>query len=158
MLSSSGGWIFFFRLITIWDLLYITCVRAFFIPLTCVTLSQFNSVTPFVLLTKNNKLWNQRKNYFLYIWLLQRALYQRRQKTVSFLCRHTCMHKKHILTKQWNYNNFAQILHSYVRQTDQALGCVFLVAYCNITRASRRAAFSQRCMYNISLLFAHFQV
>ena len=34
---------------------------AFFIPLTCVTLSQFYSNTSLVLFTKNNKLWNERK-------------------------------------------------------------------------------------------------
>ena len=87
----------------------------------------------------------EKKLFFVY--MAASALYQRRQKTVSFLCRHTRMHKKHILTKQWNYNNFAQILHSYVKHTDQALGCVFLVAHCNIIRASRRAAFSFLCHF-----------
>ena len=45
---------------------------AFFIPLTCITLSQFYSVTCLVFFTKSNKLWNDRKEDFLYIWLLQR--------------------------------------------------------------------------------------
>ena len=37
-----------------------------------------------MLFTKNNKLWNERKENFLYIWLLQRiTLYQNRWKIVS---------------------------------------------------------------------------
>ena len=48
-----------------------------FYSLTCVTLSQFYSITPSVLFTKNKKL--DRKEDFLYEWLLQRiTLYQRR--------------------------------------------------------------------------------
>ena len=31
---------------------------AFFIPLNCVTLSQFHSITSLVLFTKSNKIWN----------------------------------------------------------------------------------------------------
>ena len=50
-----------------------------FIPLTCVTLSQFYCIVSFLLFSKNNKLWNERKEDFLCTWLLQRTkLYQRR--------------------------------------------------------------------------------
>ena len=30
--------------------------------------------------------------------------------------RKTCVYKEHIFTKWWNYYNFAQILHSYLRE------------------------------------------
>ena len=43
--------------------------------------------------------------------------------------RYTCMYKQPILTKYWNYNSFVQILYSTLRY-------VFLVARCNIIRAS----------------------
>ena len=44
---------------------------------------------PPVLFTKDNKLWNERKEHFLYIWLLQRVtLYQRRYKiSLCHFCR-----------------------------------------------------------------------
>ena len=53
-----------------------------FMSLTSVTLCQFYS--PIILLpTKNNKLWNERKEDFLYMWLLQRiTLYQRRHNRI----------------------------------------------------------------------------
>ena len=52
-----------------WD---VTCIMAFFILFKCVTLNHFYSITSPVLLpwlfTKSNKLWNKRKDNFLYIW------------------------------------------------------------------------------------------
>ena len=52
-----------------WD---VTCIMAFFILFNCVTLNHFYSITSPVLLpwlfTKSNKLWNKRKDNFLYIW------------------------------------------------------------------------------------------
>ena len=39
----------------------------FFIPLTCVTLSQFYSITSLVLFTKHNRLWNEKKNIFVHM-------------------------------------------------------------------------------------------
>ena len=52
---------------------YVTCTKAFFIPFqsTCVTLCQFYYIAFTVLLTENNKLWNERKKDFLYAWLIQ---------------------------------------------------------------------------------------
>ena len=41
--------------------------------------------------------------------------------------RHTCKYKQHILTKKWNYNNFGQILYSYLRYTDRLLDAFFLL-------------------------------
>ena len=111
---------------------------AFFIPFTCVTLCQFYSITSPVLFTKNNKLWNERKEDFLYTWLLQRiTLYQGRKKiafldTIAFLA--TRIYKQSILTKWWNNNIFVQILNSYLKYPDRL--CVFLVVRCNIIRAS----------------------
>ena len=37
------------------------------------------------------------------------------------------MYKQFILTKQWNYNNFVQILYSYLRYTDRLLDEFFLL-------------------------------
>ena len=52
-----------------WD---VTCIMAFFILFKCITLNHFYSITSPVLLpwlfTKSNKLWNKRKDNFLYIW------------------------------------------------------------------------------------------
>ena len=39
-----------------------TCIMPFFIPLTCITLCQYYSITSLVLFTKNSKLWNERKD------------------------------------------------------------------------------------------------
>ena len=41
---------------------YVTCITAFFIPLTCVKFSQFYSITSLVLFT-TNKQWNKRKDF-----------------------------------------------------------------------------------------------
>ena len=46
---------------------YVTCMIAFFIPFTCVTLCQFHPILSSVLFTKNNKLWNERKEEVFYI-------------------------------------------------------------------------------------------
>ena len=64
---------------------YVTCIMAFFTPMTSVRLFQFYSMTsPVFFSTKNNKLWDERKEDFLYIWLLQRImLYHTRKKTTS---------------------------------------------------------------------------
>ena len=44
-----------------------------------ITLREFYFITSPVLFTKNNKLWNHRKEDVLYIWLFQRIkLYQRK--------------------------------------------------------------------------------
>ena len=42
---------------------YVTCIKAFYIPSTYITLCQFYSITSPMLLTKN-KLWNERKEDF----------------------------------------------------------------------------------------------
>ena len=106
-------------------------MMAFFIPFTCVTLCQFYSITSPVLFTKNNKLWNERKEDFLYTWLLQRiTLYQGRKKiayldTIAFLA--TRIYKQPILTKWWNNNIFVQILNSYLKYPDRLLDVFFLL-------------------------------
>ena len=41
-----------------------TCIMPFFIPLTCIRLCQFYSITSLVLFIKNYKLWNERKDVF----------------------------------------------------------------------------------------------
>ena len=105
------------------------CIMAFFISFPCVTLCQFYSVTSPVLFTKNNKLSNERKDNFLYIWLLQRiTLYQRRQKIIesrdkiAFLDTHVRINHPYwqssgILTSLCKYN--------IVRYTDRLLDKLF---------------------------------
>ena len=46
----------------------VTCIMGFFIPFTCSALRQFYSITSHVLFTKYYKLWNERKEGFLYIF------------------------------------------------------------------------------------------
>ena len=41
--------------------------------------------------------------------------------------RRTCICKQPILTKYWNYNNFLQILYSYLRYTNRLLHVFFLL-------------------------------
>ena len=98
-------------------------IMAFFVP--------FTYVYPFistVLLTKNNNLWNERKEEFLYIWLLQWiTLCQNEVENCIFrqnrIFRLTFMYKQPMLTRKWNYNIFVQILHSSVRYTAQYHSC-----------------------------------
>ena len=90
---------------------------------------------------KNNKLWNERKEDFLYIWLLQRiTLHQRRQNrifrrlhildAIAFLDAHLYI-KQPILTKYQNYHIFVRILYSYLRYTDRLLDEFFLLLAVN---------------------------
>ena len=85
-----------------------------------------------MLFTKNNKLWYERNENFLYIWLLQRiVLYPRRQKivsldTIAFLDTHAYI-KNPNWQRKWNYSNFVQVLHSYLRYTDRLLDMFFLL-------------------------------
>ena len=51
---------------------YVACIMALLTPFIFVKLSNFYSVTSPVLFTKNKKLWNERKDDFLHIWLFQR--------------------------------------------------------------------------------------
>ena len=76
----------------------------FFIPFSCVTLCQFNSFISLVLFTKINKLWDERKEDLLYIWLLQgitRIIKEVKNSIFrhSRIFRHTCMYKQPIMTK-----------------------------------------------------------
>ena len=58
---------------------HVTSIMTFFTPFTLAKLSKFYSITSPELFNKNKKLWNERKEDFLYIWLIQRIkLYQRR--------------------------------------------------------------------------------
>ena len=60
---------------------YVASVKAFFTPFILVKLSQFYSFTSPVLLPKNKRLWNERKEDFLHLWLFQSiVLYQRSKK------------------------------------------------------------------------------
>ena len=100
------------------------CIMAFFIPLTQVKFRQFCPFTSTVLFTKSNKLQNERKEDFLYIWLLQWiTLCQKEVENCIFrhnrIFRLTFMYKQPKLTRKWNYNIFVQILHSSVRYTDE---------------------------------------
>ena len=44
---------------------YATCIKAFLIPFTYITLCQFYSIASPVLFSKNNSLWNERKDFFV---------------------------------------------------------------------------------------------
>ena len=48
---------------------YVTWIMIFFIPFACVTLCKLYFKTPCII--KNIKLWNERNEDFLYVWLLQ---------------------------------------------------------------------------------------
>ena len=80
---------------------YVTCIMAFRIQFTNVTFCQFYSITSPVVFTKNNKLWNKRKDNFLYIWLLQCIKSCRRRDkiaslgTITFSDTHVCISKSH---------------------------------------------------------------
>ena len=52
---------------------YVTCVMAF----TCVTRCQFYCIISPILFTKNNKLWNDKSENFLRIWLSMRIWFLR---------------------------------------------------------------------------------
>ena len=41
--------------------------------------------------------------------------------------RHKCMYKQPMLTKQWNYDIFVQILYNYLRYTNGLLNVFFLL-------------------------------
>ena len=85
-------------------LIYVTCIMVFFIPFIQFTLCQLYSFTSRVLFTKNNKLWNEKKKIFLFLWMLQRIVsYQSMQKIASLdimTLLDTCIYKQPILTKQ----------------------------------------------------------
>ena len=79
--------------------------------------------------------------------------------------RQTCMYKQPTLTKQWNYNNFTQLLHSYLRYTDRLLDVFFFVAPCNIIRTSwkskkkrlnYRKKYLGKFVWRASLFWLHF--
>ena len=109
-----------------------------FIPLTCVTLSQFYFITSLVMLvlpTKNNKLWNKRKEvFFVYVAASTYCVISKEVESRVFrrnrIFRHTCLYKQPILTKYWNCINFVQILYSYLRYTDRPLDGFFCFCCC----------------------------
>ena len=56
----------------------------------------------------------------------------------NHIFRHTCMYKQPILTKQWNYNIFVQILYSYLRYIDRLLDVFFLLLAVTLSKFGRR--------------------
>ena len=96
----------------------------FFIPFSCVTLCQFYSINSPVLFTKNNKFSNERKEDFLYLWLLQCiTLYQRRQKIASldiiaFLVTYICINNPY-----WQSSRIIIFLCRYYIVTSDARIC-----------------------------------
>ena len=99
-----------------------------FIPLTCVTLSQFYFITSLVLFIKNNKLENEKKKLFCIYGCLS-AISKEVENRIfrhNFIFRHTCMYKQPRLTKYWIYNNFEQMFYSYLRYIDILLDVFFL--------------------------------
>ena len=102
---------------------YVTCIMTFFIPFTSVSHCRFNSVTFPVLFTKNNNFVHVAASvYHVISKEVENHIFRHNR-----IFRHTCMHKQLILTKQWNYNIFVEVLHSYLRYTDRLLDVVFLL-------------------------------
>ena len=115
---------------------YVTCIIKFPIPFhsTCVSFSQFFFVAFLVLFTENLKLWNERKEQILYIWLLQRiTLYQGRQKIssldkIAFLDTHV-----YIDSPYCESSGIMMFLCKY-----SIVMFFLLLARCNTTRAPRK--------------------
>ena len=97
---------------------------AFFIPLysTCATLCQFYSIASSALFTKNRKLWNQRKENFLYIQLPQ-CITLRRQKIVSL--DKTAVLDTYLCIRNLYQQSSGITLYSCLRYTDRLLGALF---------------------------------
>ena len=97
----------------------------------CHAVSVLLFIIPNVLLTKNNKLWNDRKEDFLCIWLFLRiTLYQGRQKVASldriaFLDIYACINNPY----RQNSVIIIFLCKSYIVTSDiiMALGCDFLL-------------------------------
>ena len=120
--------------------MYATCIMAFFAPFTFVKHYQLYSIAFSVLITKIRN-YIMREKIFLCIAVIAYQVISKEVENHIFrhywILRHTCMYKKPILAKQWNYNIFVQILYCYFRYTDMLfLTCVLFVACCNIVRAS----------------------
>ena len=77
----------------------VTFIMAFFILFTCVSLCQFCTITPLVLFTNNNKVWNLRKNFFVSLAASVHDVISKEVEKCIF--RHTCMYKLPILVMQW---------------------------------------------------------
>ena len=97
----------------------------------CHAVSVLLFIIPNVLLTKNNKLWNDRKEDFLCIWLFLRiTLYQGRQKVASldrmaFLDTYVCINNPY----QQSSVVIIFLCKCYIVTSDilMALGCDFLL-------------------------------
>ena len=99
-----------------------------------ITLSHFFNVTLSPPLYYSLKLstmeWKKRR--FL-VWMAASAYHLISKDVENHLVRRnsifrdTSIYKQFILTKQWNYHNFVQILYSYLRYTVRLLGVFFLL-------------------------------
>ena len=97
---------------------------AFFIPFysTCATLCQFYSISSPALFTKNKRLWNHRKEHFLYIWLLQ-CITLKRQKIASL--DKTAFLDTYLCIRNLYQQSSGITLYSCLRYTDRLLGALF---------------------------------
>ena len=79
----------------------------FFTLLICVTLSQFYSFSSLVLFTKTKKLWNERKENFLYMAASLYHAIPNEMENCAFthnpIFRHTYIYKQHIRSKKWGF-------------------------------------------------------
>ena len=102
------------------------------INLTCITLSQFYFITSLVLHSRKTTDYRMREKNIL-INLAASAYYVTSKEVENRVFRHnrifrqTCMHKQPIFTKSWNFNNFVQILYSYLRGIDKLLDVFFFL-------------------------------
>ena len=99
---------------------------AFFILLICVTLSRFYTLSPPLCYSLKITNYGMRKKNIFRIYGCLSVSRRNRVFRQDRIFRHTCMYKQLILTMSWNYNNFAQILYSYLGYTDRFLD-VFLL-------------------------------
>ena len=99
---------------------------AFFIPLICVTLSRLYTLSPPLCYSLKIINYGMRKKNIFRIYGCLSVSRRNRVFSQDRIFRHTCMYKQLILTMSWNYNNFAQILYSYLGYTDRFLD-VFLL-------------------------------
>ena len=121
---------------------YVNCIIAFFIPFysTCVILCQFHSIAPSSfpeLFTKINKLWSERKQDFLYIWLLFVSRYIKEgRKSHLWTKPHLCINNTHVCINNPYCQSSVIIIFLaniiYSQKHWPAYGCVFLVTCCNI--------------------------
>ena len=137
---------------------YVTCMMAFFAPFNFVTLFQFYSTNFLVSFSKLHQepiQW-EGKRFFAYMAALAYYVISTAVENHTFkhnwIFRHFCIYKQPILTKEWNFNIFVQMLYSYFKYNGRLfLGYALFVACCNTIRNSwetrkERLSYRKKCI------------